>query len=258
MSDTIPSSAGPEGAASGAQDSVAEGLTAEATGQKRSQNMAAITARLKSAIESGGYSNGDQLPPERELAERFGAARSTIRRALDRLEREGMVTRKVGSGTFVTFSGRADRLDDISDTVSPLQLVETRFSIEPYMVELAVQHATRKDLEIIASVLDRMEPLLHDKDSFSRWDAEFHLCLAKASRNPLIVFIYQQINEVRLHAQWDAQKEKTLHPARIASYNQQHKAIFEALCERDAERAKGLIREHLELARMDLILNKSG
>ncbi|MFD0986977.1 FadR/GntR family transcriptional regulator [Methyloligella solikamskensis] len=227
-------------------------------GKKRSgRNASSITDQLKNAIESGVYKKGSQLPPERDLAESFGAARSTVRRALDRLERAGFISRKVGSGTFVNWSAGLDALEDISDAVSPLQLVEMRFAIEPYMTELAVQHATRQELKAMEELLDRLEALEHDKDAFSKWDAEFHLSLAEASRNPLIVFFYKQINEVRLHAQWDMQKEKTLHPARIATYNDQHREIFNALCERDAETAKGLIREHLTLARNDLIHNQS-
>ncbi len=59
----------------------------------------AITARLRNAIETGVYSDGDQLPPERQLATAFDAARSTIRKALNQLEKAGLVERRIGSGT---------------------------------------------------------------------------------------------------------------------------------------------------------------
>jgi GntR family transcriptional regulator, uxu operon transcriptional repressor len=58
---------------------------------------------------------------------------------------------------------------------------------------------------------------------------------------------------VRLHAQWDAMKEKILTPDVIADYNRQHRSIFEALHERNAQRAYALITEHLEKARDDLV-----
>src|SRR3972149_872443 len=64
-----------------------------------------ITARLVRAIETGVYADGDQLPPERQLALALGTARSTIRKALDQIEARGLVVRKVGSGTFVNYSG---------------------------------------------------------------------------------------------------------------------------------------------------------
>src|SRR6476469_7054852 len=64
-----------------------------------------IVSRLRRAIEMGVYADGDQLPPERQLAITFGTARSTIRKALDKLEQKGLVSRRVGSGTFVTYQG---------------------------------------------------------------------------------------------------------------------------------------------------------
>ena len=94
---------------------------------------------------------------------------------------------------------------------------------------------------------------LSDKDDFSKWDGEFHLLIAHASGNPLLINVYRQINHVRLHAQWDAMKEKILTPEVIAAYNRQHRAIFNALNERDAQGAHALITEHLEKARDDLV-----
>ena len=125
---------------------------------------------------------GDQLPPERELAVTFSAARSTVRRALDQLERAGLVSRRLGSGTFVTASAQADAgSGDVADLVSPLQLIEARFAVEPYTTRLAVLNATRRDLDDMETVLTRAEACGDDKDEFSRWDAEFHL-LSRAPR----------------------------------------------------------------------------
>ena len=70
----------------------------------RSRNANSITNRLREAIEAGAFGNGDQLPPERQLALALGTARSTVRKSLDQLESEGMVVRRVGSGTFVNYS----------------------------------------------------------------------------------------------------------------------------------------------------------
>ena len=66
-----------------------------------SRGVGAISAYLQRAIETGAYSEGDRLPPERQLAATFQAARSTVRRALDQLEKTGLVSRRLGSGTFV-------------------------------------------------------------------------------------------------------------------------------------------------------------
>jgi DNA-binding FadR family transcriptional regulator len=214
----------------------------------------AISAYLQRAIETGAYSEGDRLPPERQLAATFQAARSTVRRALDQLEKAGLVSRKLGSGTFVGASAASSRRHiDLADQVSPLQLVEARLAVEPFTTRLAVLHATRRNLDDMEVVLKHAEESINDKDSFSKWDGEFHLLIAHASSNPLLINVYRQINHVRLHAQWDAMKEKILTPEVVAAYNRQHRGIFNALNERDAQTAYALITEHLEKARDDLV-----
>ncbi len=224
-----------------------------------SHNAMAIKGRLRRAIETGVYADGDQLPPERQLAVAFSAARSTIRKALDELETSGLVVRRVGSGTFVNYAGPLQTpLDDITDLISPLQLIEARFSVEPYMTRLAAINATARDLDDMETALAGLEGCGNDKDTFTRWDSEFHELLARSSRNPLMVHIYRQINEVRSHGQWDAMKELVLTPEQIAEYNAQHRAIYNALRQRDVQGAEEVIRAHLETARRDLIGVHSG
>jgi DNA-binding FadR family transcriptional regulator len=214
----------------------------------------AISAYLQRAIETGAYGEGDRLPPERELAATFQAARSTVRRALDQLEKAGLVSRRLGSGTFVGATTAANRkTHDLADQVSPIQLIEARLAVEPFTTRLAVLHATRRNLDDMELVLKHAEDSVSDKDSFSKWDGEFHLLIAHASGNPLLINVYRQINHVRLHAQWDAMKEKILTPEVVAAYNRQHRDIFNALHERNAQGAYALITEHLEKAREDLV-----
>jgi GntR family uxuAB operon transcriptional repressor len=218
-----------------------------------------ILARIKRAIETGVYADGDQLPAERQLAITFGTARSTIRKILDQLEQKNLIVRRVGSGTFVNFHGPLRQgMEEIADLVSPLQLTETRFAIEPYMTRLAALHATGTDLDKFEDVLRRIEAARGDQNLFTELDSEFHLELARCSRNPLIVRMYQQVNMVRLHAQWDRMKKLILSDEKIAIYNRQHRAIYEALRRRDVQGAVDQINRHLELARQDLIGADSG
>src|SRR6478736_2357029 len=89
--------------------------------QARGHGVASIAAYLRRAIETGAYSEGDRLPPERQLAITFDAARSTVRRALDQLEKAGLVSRRLGSGTFVGATTAANRkTHDLADQVSPI------------------------------------------------------------------------------------------------------------------------------------------
>ena len=98
------------------------------------------------------------------------------------------------------------------------------------------------------TVLVRAEASSGDKDAFSHWDGEFHLMIAQASSNPLLITVYRQINQVRIHAQWDAMSEKILTPDVIVDYNRQHRGIFDALTERDA-----IVDSAREVARFDSI-----
>jgi len=220
--------------------------------ERRDHGVGTISAYLRRAIETGAYSEGDRLPPERQLALTFDAARSTVRRALDQLAKAGLVSRRLGSGTYVG-AGGGQHGADLADQISPLQLVEARLAVEPFTTRLAVLHATRRNLDDMELVLKHAEESLADKDDFSKWDGEFHLLIAHASGNPLLINVYRQINHVRLHAQWDAMKEKILTPDVVTAYNRQHRAIFNALNERDAQGAYALITEHLEKAREDLV-----
>lgn len=221
---------------------------------KPSTGVGAITAYLQRAIETGAYSEGDRLPPERQLAVTFKAARSTVRRALDKLEKKGLVSRRLGSGTFVgTTAAAGRRAAGLVDELSPLQLIEARLAVEPLTTRLAVRHATGRDLDDMEAVLGEAETSAGDKDLFSKLDGEFHLLIARASANPLLLGVYRQINHVRLHPQWAAMKEKILTPEAIATYSRQHRAVLNAIRVRDAQLAQILMGEHLETARDHLI-----
>ncbi len=104
----------------------------------------------------------------------------------------------------------------------------------------------------------RIESCGRDRELFSRGDEEFHLALAASTHNPLMVWLYRQINEVRNHAQWDRMKEKILTGHRIAEYNRQHRALFAALAGRDMHAALEIMSAHLDTARRDLLGVKNG
>ena len=126
------------------------------------------------------------------------------------------------------------------------------------MTRLAALHATGSDLDRFEDMLRRIEAAHGDQNLFTQLDSEFHLELARCSRNPLIVRMYQQVNMVRLHAQWDRMKKLILSQEKINAYNSQHRALYEALRHRDVQGAVDHITRHLELARQDLIGADSG
>lgn len=213
---------------------------------------AAIARQLRLAITNGQYGYGDRLPPERQLATHFGTSRSTMREALRQLEDQNLVSRRMGSGTFVTYSPQTEDVR-IAEITSPLQLVQVRIGLEPQMVRLAVPNATARDLDKLEAALRRVERENEDQDAFSRADEQFHLALAECSANPLIVWIYQQVNAIRERAEWNSVKMKILSPQRIQEYNRSHRQLYEAIRGRNSRAAEELIRDHLAMAQKDLI-----
>ena len=211
----------------------------------------AIARKLQKGILDGRYALGERLPPERELAIHFGVSRSTLREALRRLEELNLLSRRIGSGTFVNYSSVPD-VYAMAQRISPLELIETREGIEPHLVRLAAINATGEDLRRLGEILERLEAADSDSEAFSTADQEFHLQLAESSRNPLMVWLYQQINSVRGNTAWSAMKQKILIPERIAAYNRDHRMIYEALNSRDIEGAVKVMQDHIERARRDL------
>lgn len=218
----------------------------------RSRNAFTIASELRRAIIDGVYAYRDRLPPERLLAQRFGAARGTVRAALAHLEETRMLTREPGRGAFVRYRSPPAH-DDIAERTSPLELIDVRIAVEPDMARLAVRHANAQDLKRMAEALKRVEGSRGDPEIFSRGDEAFHLCLAECTRNPLMLWLYRHINEVRRHAQWNVRKDKILTPEAIDGYNRQHRDLYDAIVARDPEAAAQILIEHLTQARTDLL-----
>ncbi len=211
----------------------------------------AIARRLRAAIADGIYVNGERLPAERHLARAFSSSRTTVREALGLLAADNLITRRVGSGTFVTFSHDREN-PDIAEITSPLELVDVRIAVEPHMVRLATVHATLRDLDRIGEALKALESS-GEPESFTRHDRTFHQSVADATHNPLMCSFYRRINHVRGHRQWSAMKDQVLTADAMESYNREHRQLWEALSLRDADRAGAIVLGHLQTARRQLV-----
>lgn len=217
-----------------------------------SANAFTIASALRREIIEGVYAYRDRLPPERVLAQRFGAARGTVRAALKHLEETRILAREPGRGAFVRYRSPPTG-DDIAERTSPLELIDVRMAVEPDMARLAVRHANAQDLKRMREALERVEDCNSDAEVFSRADEAYHLCLAECTRNPLMLWLYRHINEVRHHTQWNIRKDKILTPEAIEGYNRQHHDLYNAIVARDADTAAQILIDHLKRARSDLL-----
>ncbi len=211
-----------------------------------------IFNRIRAAIINGDYPHNARLPSERSLSEQFSVARGTIRAALEQLERANLVRKKFGSGTYVIYNAKFEQ-DDIAEETSPLELIETRLAIEPHIVKLVVSNANNRELRNLEQALENVLRSTHNPNSFSSADEAFHLMLAHCSQNPLLIWMYQRINDIRSHTQWSHRKMNILTPGKIRQYNEHHSALVKSIMRRDMEEASNLMIHHLTQAKRDLL-----
>ncbi|MCZ6796315.1 MAG: FadR/GntR family transcriptional regulator [Gammaproteobacteria bacterium] len=211
-----------------------------------------VVSQLRRMILEGQFAHEERLPAERNLAEEFKVSRGTIRTVLQILEQQHLVTRKVGSGTYVTHREPSNQ-HDISAITSPLEMVEVRIAIEPQMVRLAISNASHRDLEELRIALRQCEDCGGDPEKFAIADTAFHMALAQCSKNKLMLWVYDRISEVRRYSQWRLMKAKLLTPERIDYYNNQHREIYQAIASRDANKAVQTIKNHLYGVHDDLL-----
>lgn len=221
---------------------------------KVSSGASGIFNRLRAAIMNGDYVFNERLPSERDLAEEYSVARGTIRAALEQLERANMVRKKFGSGTFICYDSRFEH-EDIAEETSPLELIETRLAIEPHIVRLVVSNANNREIRNLEEALANVLHAHQEPNSFSSADEAFHLTLASCSQNPLLIWMYQRINDIRSHTQWSHRKHNILTQSKIDDYNEQHSALVRFIIRRDMDGAVNLMVEHLHQAKKDLLGN---
>ena len=217
----------------------------------KSLGAADIASRLRREILKGTRSLHDRLPSERALATEYGVARNTLREALLRLEEEGLVETRRGSGTYVTFPSDTPNAEAI-EHANPLELIDARFALEPHICRLCVIHGRRDNFERLDELCSTMEQSIGDPVAFSDADTAFHRTLAETTRNGLLIWIISQINNVRSQDDWTRMRQLTLDEQIINRYNAQHRQILNAIRSREPERAAGLMKEHLETARLSL------
>jgi GntR family transcriptional repressor for pyruvate dehydrogenase complex len=212
-----------------------------------------IVQQIEESILSGALKPGDQLPAERELAQRFGVSRTAVREAVKCLREKGLLEAFSGKGTFVTNStSQAIRqsLDLMTRICQPeglAHLVELRQILEP---EIAALAATRMDNQLLATMREAvatMDASLQDPDTYIEADLDFHLALAEAAGNPLVLSLLDSI--VGLLRE---QRLRIFRVERGPEHGQfHHKRILEAIERRSPEAARELMRAHLRQVHED-------
>jgi len=220
-----------------------------------------IVDQIRLLIRDGQLTAGDRLPSERELGERFGVSRVTVREALRGLEANGLVTIRVGArgGAFVTAPTSAQVGEGISDmltfsVVEPTDVTEARQVLELGIVPLVCQRADEQDIAELLEICDRAEAMLESDNAYSvSLSAEFHVRVAKASHNPAIEMLAQSFHGPVLASLVRAQEED---PKVGIVGTAEHREFVLAVQRRDVEAATDVMSRHLARTAERLRLSK--
>jgi GntR family transcriptional repressor for pyruvate dehydrogenase complex len=212
-----------------------------------------IVQQIEESILKGELSEGSQLPAERDLAKQFGVSRTAVREAIKALQEKGLVDAFPGRGTFVT-NGTSNSmrryLDRIIKSGEPdgwAYVVEMREILEPEIAALAAARATDQDLATMREAVEVMDNSRQDSDVFIEADLDFHLALAEAAGNPIVLSLIDSIVGLL--------REQRLRIFRIVGGPQRgqhhHRRILEAIERHDAPGARAAMQAHLSQVRED-------
>jgi GntR family transcriptional repressor for pyruvate dehydrogenase complex len=215
---------------------------------KTSRLFEQIVQQVEESILSGQLKPGDQLPAERDLAQRFGVSRTAVREAVKTLREKGLVEAYSGRGTFVTngtsqaIRQSLDLMIRINQQEGSAHLAELRQVLEPEIAALAAPRIEEQLLSTMREAVAVMDCNLHDPDVYVEADLDFHLALAEAMGNPLILSLLDSIVGL-LRDQRSRIFNVKGGPERGQFH---HKRILAAIEKRDPELAREAMRAHLK------------
>ena len=204
-----------------------------------------LILRFQQMLSDGVLSPGTKLPPERELATHFQVARSSLRQALKVLEIMGVITQKVGDGSYLNRDASAvlavpmEFLFLLDDT-SVQELTELRFMIEPALAAKAAERANSDDIVLLRQSISDLESSEQDRIKLVASDLLFHRAIFQASGNRLTGRLFHTIHRAMLNMIMVTSQLVDLEHTLAF-----HKPILAAIEARDSELAARLMTAHL-------------
>lgn len=210
-----------------------------------------ISRQLLQNIIAGNYQPGEKLPPERELSAIFDVSRVVVREALGALQAWGIISVRHGRGTTVNPIDEWNTLDPqvlllLHGDEVIAQLMETRRIIEPELAALAAERITDTELDALRILKDL--PETDSMEEHVERDITFHLQIAKATHNPVLLMVLTSTSELLR----EGRRRIFTVPGELVKARHWHQAIFEAIERRDPEAAREAMANHTEQVRQGL------
>ncbi|MDP3549924.1 MAG: FadR/GntR family transcriptional regulator [Novosphingobium sp.] len=194
-------------------------------------------------LSSGRYPVGSRLPAERDLAVRYEVSRPTVREAIIALEVQGLVEVRIGSGAYVRrLPGEEDRP---GFNVTAFELTEARLLFEGEAAALAATQVTDADVAEIELLVQRIAEENQDPNGTESADREFHLAIARATRNVAVFNAIERLWDLRASSPEAALLHEKARHANVKPVVEEHSAVVEALRARDPNAARAAMRAHL-------------
>jgi DNA-binding FadR family transcriptional regulator len=206
-----------------------------------------ILQDIRSWLAASSLPNG-RLPPERELAVRFGVGRAELRKSLAVLETEGWLERQVGRGTFLKPGADAalyPNAEQIAARTSPPEAMQARMIVEPEIARWAALKATSSQVTVMRELNLRMRSA-KTWSEYEDLDWKFHDLLAEATGNFLLVEIQRMVNGVRRAVVWGHLEKRPVGPEADYHSFAEHDAIINAIAQRKRKEAADAMRLHLQ------------
>jgi len=212
---------------------------------RRSRLYQDIVTQIESLLDRGELRPGDQLPPERALAEQFQVSRASVREALRWLELLGVVETRAGGGTFVRRTAPEDLARPLSNLIvrghTLPDVIEVRGLIEPAIAAAAAKRITAAEIAELRTILEQQDRKVGAGEPYAEEDTRFHELIGHAARNELLTTMLGVIWDVLRSSreQW-LQTNQRAHSSIDA-----HRRILSALEAHDADAARLSAAEHI-------------
>ncbi|GFZ81315.1 GntR family transcriptional regulator [Paenibacillus marchantiophytorum] len=216
-----------------------------------------VVNQLQKKISEGDIKPGEKIPTEPELMQQFGVGRSTIREAVRVLVHAGLLEKKQGFGTFLTAqTGMQEPLDHRLRRAEILEVYEVRRMLELEISRLAAERREEHDLEQMRCALDqRLEALEKgDISTYLSSDVKFHLSIAIASKNSVVIDLYRSFTSVLLETSHKLVSVQTVHDP----HHLFHESMYQAIKDKDVAAAEHWTRQNLEetVSQLRKVLNQ--
>ena len=216
-------------------------------GKDRRPVTSQLVQQIQRLMSETGLKPGDRLPAQRELAERLGASRPTVREAVLQLEGMGLITIEPARGAFVAEGFERPETDltrwTFEQRFSEVEIYQLRFALEGFAVRLAARHASQDDLARLSELNEAMRRSIDEARYVDAMECDFtfHMTVAEIAGNRSISDILALYRPIITRSQRPPVRE----PNRLHEAFVEHGAILRALSRRDGETAATAMRHHI-------------